>query len=369
MNGNRLRLDRATGTSWIVSALLHAGIAWLLLSILLPHDEPLKSLEIEGAAAEPGAELVFFDMTIAEPQLDEAPRRTETIGDMSAAPLAITTPALTLASVTGGIGNHLVASGTQAAATGGVGRADFFGTQAVGDRFVYVVDTSGSMNAGRGRRLRRAIGELLRSVDQLTEGQYFYVLLFASETRRLFDSKDPIPNMVPATKKNKVRLRRWIRTVRPTGATHPQEALQIGIEMRPSAMFLLSDGKFSGSRARWYFAGAEPEVRVLVTRNNPGKVPIHTVAFEEPRARENLREISTMTSGQFVYVPETFRERLRERRAAEWMVIANKLETEGRPDMAQRYYEKIVRHFSGSDLAQEAGRRHHEYLVTNSAAR
>ena len=365
MDGTRLRHKRASGAGWAISALLHVGVVWLSMFILLPVDIPVEPLELNVAAAEPGADLRVFDATVSELELGDAPQRTDVLGDMSSAPLPITVSMPTQPSAVGGIGAHHISAGTDVEATGGVGRASFFGTQASGDRFVYIVDTSGSMSAGRGRRLRRAVAELLRSVDELAEGQFFYVLLFASHTRQLFHSRDPEPEMVPATKKNKVRLRRWIRGVRPAGGTHPQEAIKIAIEMRPSAIFLLSDGRFSGSRARGGRVGLEPEVRDLVDRSEPGRIPIHTVAFEDRRARENLRELSDMTSGQFTYVPETYRER----RASDWMAVADKLEREGRPDMAQRYYERIVKHFAGSARAQEAGRRRQDYLVVRSAGK
>ena len=368
MDGNRLRFTRAAGSGWAVSAVLHAGIVWLSLMIFFPPDVLVEPLELKVARAQLGAKLVVFDATVVEPLLGDAPRLTEVLGDMSAAPLPITISMPTQISATGGVGSHHLSAGTDVDATGGIGRASFFGTQAEGDRFIYIVDTSGSMSAGGGRRLQRAVAELLRSVDELNEGQFFFVLLFASKTRRLFNSKDSEPQMVAATKNNKVLLRRWIRAVKPTGGTYPQEALQIAIDMRPSAIFLLSDGRFSDGRARGVSAEVKPRVRDLVARSDPGHVPIHTVAFEEPRSKENLREISNMTSGQFTYVPETFRERLRERRATDWMAVADKLEKEGRQDMAQRYYEKIVKHFAGSALAREAGRRRHDYLVMNSGA-
>ena len=168
--------------------------------------------------------------------------------------------------------------------------------------------------------------------------------------------------MVPATTENKTRLLRWVNQLRPSGGTHPQEALQIGINMQPSAIFLLSDGGFSSVRERGFFGGKEPEARDLVANNDPGHVPIHTVALEEPGARENLREISTMTSGQFIFVPY-------EGRGADCMVIANRLEAEGRVDLAQRYYLEILTKFPDTPVAGEALRRRREYLAAHSKDR
>jgi Mg-chelatase subunit ChlD len=64
---------------------------------------------------------------------------------------------------------------TQQVPEGSVGsgsqRVSFFGTQAEGDNLVYVLDVSGSMGEEGGRRLKRAMSELLRSIEQLTEDQ------------------------------------------------------------------------------------------------------------------------------------------------------------------------------------------------------
>ena len=54
----------------------------------------------------------------------------------------------------------------------------FFGINASGQKFVYVIDKSGSM---KGRRYERATGELMASVERLNDSQYFYVMMFSSD--------------------------------------------------------------------------------------------------------------------------------------------------------------------------------------------
>lgn len=133
-------------------------------------------------------------------------------------------------------------------------QAEYFGTIADGDRFVYVLDVSDSMNRRSGgtsrpsSRFEGASAELLRSIGQLTEDQWFYVILFSHQTRRMFDDNSVVPQMVPATPDNKARLRRWLASVKAGGGTDPRQALRLALELKPSAVFLLSDGEFNGQQ-------------------------------------------------------------------------------------------------------------------------
>src|SRR5690606_8739110 len=55
----------------------------------------------------------------------------------------------------------------------GKGRGvDFFGTEAAGNSFVFLVDCSGSM---QGRRFQRARAELFKTLLQLSEPQTFFI--------------------------------------------------------------------------------------------------------------------------------------------------------------------------------------------------
>jgi hypothetical protein len=91
--------------------------------------------------------------------------------------------------------------------------AEFFGTLARGDRFIYVLDKSGSMSSGGGgegsplNRYQRALQELLASIDKLTEDQYFCVILFSNTNRHMQERGRRRPQMLPATVENKVLLR------------------------------------------------------------------------------------------------------------------------------------------------------------------
>lgn len=197
-------------------------------------------------------------------------------------------------------------------ATQGVGRlppgagAEFFGTVAYGDRFVFVLDSSTSMsyggqNAAAGNRFQRATAELLYSIERLTPEQSFYVILFCGETRRMFDDESLSADPVHATRENKDRLRAWLAGVTLGPWTDPRDALRLGLDIRPSAVFLLSDGEFNKHESG--LPTDRLEVPEVIERFNAARAPIHTVAFEDPINRETLAGLSAQTGGQTLWVP------------------------------------------------------------------
>jgi hypothetical protein len=178
--------------------------------------------------------------------------------------------------------------------------ASFFGMLAEGNKFVYLVDISPSMNIGRGRgasgvsRLIRALAELRASVERLSSDQAFYVILFNGQTRRMFDEQSAAPRALAATPENKRRLHEWLLTIRTGESTDPRRALQLGLNMHASALFLLSDGIFD-----------VPEATVLdvIRRNNGDQTPIHAIAYEDERSCRTMQRIAGLTGGEYRFVP------------------------------------------------------------------
>jgi len=189
----------------------------------------------------------------------------------------------------------------------GTGTAEYFGTIAEGNRFVYVLDMSSSMSNNGGAngpsRFDRAVSELLRSLDQLQAGQSFYVVLFSSGMRRMFDETGR-PQMLEATPQNKRRLQEWLRTMGPGGGTNPRSAIQFALRMKPSAVFMLSDGAFDGftNNSSGGVLGADSQVGQLVGRDNRDAAPIHSFAYEDPQAKANMQALASLTGGQFRYL-------------------------------------------------------------------
>jgi hypothetical protein len=116
----------------------------------------------------------------------------------------------------------------------------FFGTQAVGDRFVFVVDNSNSMKDGR---LEMAVAELARTIDSLSPRQSFYVIFVSDKVYPMFYPQRE-PGLVPATPENKKRLADWApKAILASGKNRELiAAMDMAASLQPQAVYLLWDG-------------------------------------------------------------------------------------------------------------------------------
>ncbi len=164
--------------------------------------------------------------------------------------------------------------------------ATFFGVRAEGTKFCFVVDTSGSM--AQNSRFLRCRHELLRSISSLHYRQQYYIcffnhLMFAMPENKLVEAR---PVQLRKTSK-------WIKSALPAGFTNPWPGLQQALEMKPDAIYLLTDGEFDPAVMQWVIA-AQPQSK---------KIPIHTIAFESQAGEPTLKTISRVTNGVYRYVP------------------------------------------------------------------
>jgi hypothetical protein len=162
--------------------------------------------------------------------------------------------------------------------------ARFFGLQAQGDSFVFVVDSSGSME---GNRFRRACAELRRTLEELDPEQRYSVIFYSTY-------KYPMPGpkeMLPATPENVAKTVRWINQVRPGGWTYPIPAFLHALHLDPDAIFLLTDGEF------------EPEIlRSVRSAEGSEGLPVHTIGFESQAGEAILKAISDKSGGTYRHV-------------------------------------------------------------------
>ena len=193
----------------------------------------------------------------------------------------------------------------------------FFGTQAYGNRFVYILDISGSM---QGRRLLRAQRELLKSVWALPEDYLFHVVLFNEEVFNFGN----IPDLRPATRTNKKLLERWIATAAAQSGTLPGPAFKIAGDLQPDHVFFLSDGDFEVRDQQE--VGVQGFVDLLLgaslARPNRFQSPtidnyvaksildgyapdivIHTFAYENMAGFQTLKAIAEEKGGTCRFVP------------------------------------------------------------------
>jgi hypothetical protein len=166
--------------------------------------------------------------------------------------------------------------------------AGFFGAKGAGKSFVYVVDMSGSM---KGERFRRALSELIRSINKLSPEQSFYVIFFNDKMLPMFEPQ-PARGLLAATPGNKTRATRWIRGRKPSSTTDPNAALQKALGMKPEVIFLLTDGELDDPAA----------VRNMIRQENKTGVVIHTIAFENEDGATTLETIAGENNGTFRFV-------------------------------------------------------------------
>ena len=145
------------------------------------------------------------------------------------------------------------------------------GTRAYGNRFVYVIDMSGSMSARmviedsesetddrKGTRLEIASAELMQSVSALTEDQSFYVILFNKGARKFLDLPHHKPEPYPCTLENKRLLEEWVTKIRPHGGDESIDRASARIATR-SRRHLPPNGREIS--ARWISDAKSPKKR------------------------------------------------------------------------------------------------------------
>jgi hypothetical protein len=179
--------------------------------------------------------------------------------------------------------------GGAANGTGGPREAgDFFGVKLKGARVVYVVDRSSSM---AGPRFHAATAELIASIKSLRKVHKFYVFFFSDGTFPMGNPKSPPANLKAASSKNIAECVRWVSNLSASGGTNPLGAMKQAIDLKPDAIFLLTDGDFP--------EGVVDEIR----KSNNGSTVINTIAFIEESGGPRLKRIASENRGEYRFVP------------------------------------------------------------------
>lgn len=173
---------------------------------------------------------------------------------------------------------------------GGDGKsAEFFGPPVMGKRFVYVVDSSQSMNHPHESEARTRLGrvkiELVRSVASMDPSMQFFIIYFNQHARPM-----PADNLVPATQEAG-RYLEWAARVQAEGQTDPTEALLLALRLRPDVIYFLTDGQF------------EPAIVKRVTQINAGRVTIHTYCIGDAGGEPLLKAVAQANNGRYVFIP------------------------------------------------------------------
>lgn len=171
---------------------------------------------------------------------------------------------------------------------GGGGAASFFGVEAQGSRFAYIVDVSGSM---RGEKIAALKIELGESIKAMLEHMSFLVVMFQSEAFPLGDRR----RWMEATEAGKRWALEKIAAIEAAGGTQPWPAFEVVLAQKPApdAIYFMTDGIFD-----------EIVADQLAVRNTGSqKIPIHCITFVDKSAEELMRRIAADSGGTYAHVP------------------------------------------------------------------
>lgn len=180
----------------------------------------------------------------------------------------------------------------------GKGRTQIFHVEGEGTRFVYVFDRSASMEGSGGiSPLEAAKAELLASIESLQPVHQFQII-FYNERPWIFNPAGDPGKLPLATPQNKLRAKKWIRSITPDGGTRHEEALTAAIRLQPDCIFFLTDA----DEPRLSEGQLEKIARLA------RGIPIHTIEFGTgPRSGSAsfLARLAEMTQGNYAYVDIT----------------------------------------------------------------
>jgi hypothetical protein len=179
--------------------------------------------------------------------------------------------------------------------------AEFFGVKASGKKFVFVVDSSNSMKNGK---FDAAKEELEYAIRRLSPEQLFYVVFFDHDAEKMLLPPDTEPptNVVPATGMNINSFVKWMGTVKNELKTNPYEAVKFALELKPDAIYILSDGKFTDRGQTVRYLKEENVLDDPINGRRPRAI-IHTIAFWQRDGEEAMKDIADTHKGTYRFVP------------------------------------------------------------------
>jgi hypothetical protein len=164
----------------------------------------------------------------------------------------------------------------------------FFGQEAIGQRFAFILDQSGSM--GGGSRWKACTAQLKRALRVMPPHAEFTVVLFA-------DSLTEPPQQTDWLHADPVEIEgviSWLSTKYPWGGTHETPAFKrvFSFSTPPDVIYFLTDGLITAT------AETCNELRGTAT------TIINTIALENEEGREVLMAIAEQTGGTFTLIPK-----------------------------------------------------------------
>ncbi|MEL6497854.1 MAG: vWA domain-containing protein [Planctomycetota bacterium] len=230
---------------------------------------------------------IEIDSPVVESLLDEQPLDVA-LTELTTEPSADRDLSVDIASSSGG--ESLSIEGTSGSGGASGGAASFFGIEARGNRFAYVVDVSGSM--GQDGRMESMLAELRRSITELGSHVQFYIVFYSEDAFALGNRKE----WTDATNAGKRWARQRLETVEPLGSTKPVPGFDLVSRIRPraDAIYFMTDGRF---------ANGEADVDTILALNRERPTPVHCITFVTREGEASMRRIAEATGGSYTHVP------------------------------------------------------------------
>ncbi len=173
-----------------------------------------------------------------------------------------------------------------------LGTPTVFNTMLQGNGLVFIIDTSGSMNASlpgsTTTRLEYTQSELIRLIDSLTPSHYFTILAFSDAVLSWSTA-----GLVQATDQAKEDAKKFIAGLKPNGGTNARDALGKALKLQGAeTICFLSDGQPNNGPAN---------VLQHVSQIIPQGVTINTFAFEGAN-RQFMKQLARNNGGVYVTI-------------------------------------------------------------------
>ena len=273
-----------TTASFIVSLVVHINILVLLAAIWMMQTKEDQSIGLITTMAEqPGESDTMESLVVESLSQTEFDEETKENLDIQTQ-LSVTNSQLATSaklSLKSSIGDGDRIAGLA------VGKGSFFGARTAGDSFVFIVDNSGSMN---GKRFLLAVQELNSAIEGLQKNQKFYVIFYNSIAVPMPHTR--IRKLLSASKRNKSKATKWISKQKTTGGTMPQEAVIMGLKLKPQVIFFLTDGIMPR------------EIRTTFQDYNKRSIKtiVHTIAFQSRAGELILKGIAEDHLGRYRFI-------------------------------------------------------------------
>lgn len=164
----------------------------------------------------------------------------------------------------------------------------FFGQEAVGQRFAFILDRSGSMSGSRWLACTRELDRALRDLPPHAE---FFVVLFSQGH---MEPPGQAGAWVPADQDRIDGVLQWVKKVNPGGGTYPKSAFELvfGLTWAADIIYFLTDGEIE-----------EFTPAACVGLRGSAPTIVNTIALENGASAEALRGIADASGGRFIHVP------------------------------------------------------------------